>query len=376
MWWERNVHDSEDGRRRARRRLPRIVFDYIDGAAGTETARRRNEQDLTGLRVVPRVLAGVDAIRLEVSFLGVTYRLPFGIAPMGMCNLACPRADALLALEAARRDIPMAVSTAASTSLERTHELSEGRAWFQLYVAGSVEQGFGLAERAARAGYKTLVLTVDVPRVARRPRDVRNGFQMPFRIGVRQAIDFALHPRWSIATLLGGVPAPANFETGGGFNRNASRAGANWDFLARLRERWKGSLIVKGVMSPKDASRIKAAGIDAIYVSNHGGRQLDSSPSAISALPLVRAAVGAGYPLIFDSGVRSGEDIVKAHAAGADLVMLGRPLLYALAAGGGLGLKTLLDGISADIAIALAQIGLGCMDEVDARVLVTNGEPG
>lgn len=306
------------------------MFDFVDGAVGQEEAARRNQTAFAQIRLQPRVLVNVENRSLSKEFLGINMALPFGIAPMGMCNLAWPDADRLLAQEAQRRGIPLCLSTAASTSIEEMAKLAGNRAWFQLYVQ-SPEVGFEMTQRAAAGGYDVLVLTVDVPQVSRRIRDLRNGFQIPFRLGPRQILDFACHPGWSLATLIKGIPKPRNFdqhEDGRGFHRSASRGKVDWDFLDRLRERWKGKLVVKGVLSPTDALRIKAAGADAIYVSNHGGRQLDSAPAAIDALGPIRAAVGRDYPLLFDSGLRSGEDIVKALALGADFVMLGRPFLY------------------------------------------------
>jgi len=369
------VHGSEDARRLARRRQPRIIFDFIDGAAGSEIAAGLNQSDLQRIRLAPRVLAGSASADLSCQLLGCGMGLPFGIAPMGMCNLAWPDADRMLAFEAVRRAVPLCLSTASSTSLEEIARLTDGQAWFQLYVSGSAQAGMAMADRAASAGYEILVLTVDVPRVAPRPRDQRNGFQTPFRLRPRQFMDFATHPHWSVSTLRAGVPTTANFQLNGGanqFDRNASRAGANWEFLDRLRARWKGKLVVKGVLDPADALRIRAAGADAIYVSNHGGRQLDSAPSAISALPAIRLAVGPNFPLLFDSGVRSAEDIVKALASGADFVMLGRPLLFALGADGARGLSDFLDALQDGIAVTLAQLGLQRVQDIDASVLAAS----
>ena len=367
------IHTHTDARRLAKKRLPRLVFDYIDGAAGQETASEGNMAGLAQIKLAPRVLADLQLPNLGTPFLGRVYKLPFGVAPMGMCNLACPGADLVLAAMAAEMAMPLGVSTAASTPLEQMFKASGGQAWFQLYVSGTAESGLALAQRAAQAGYETLVLTVDVPKVAPRPRDVRNGFQMPFRIRPQQFLDFALHPRWSLATLWAGAPAPANFDPSqGGFDRHATRAGANWAFLDRLRAQWRGRLIVKGVMHPDDAQRIQAAGADAIYVSNHGGRQLDSAPSAISALHHIRQRLGPEYPLVFDSGVRSGEDIVKALACGANVVMLGRPVLYALAANGERGLRQWLGGLTEEIAVALSQLGLSSTQALGAQHLSVN----
>ncbi len=229
-----------------------------------------------------------------------------------------------------------------------------------------------MVARAQSAGYKTLILTVDVPQVSRRLRDLRNGFSMPFRIGPRQFLDFALHPRWSLTTLLNGVPKPRNFikkDGTSGFDRAASRAGADWAFLERLRAQWGGQLIVKGVTSAEDAVRIQSLGADAIYVSTHGGRQLDSTPAAIDLLPAIRAAVGSGMPLIFDSGVRNGEDVVKALALGANFVMIGRPALFALGAEGPAGVTALLNCFREEISTTLAQIGLADIDSVTSEAL-------
>ncbi|MBM3572919.1 MAG: alpha-hydroxy-acid oxidizing protein, partial [Alphaproteobacteria bacterium] len=307
------IHCVEDARRRARRRMPRVIFDFVDGAAGTEAGERLNRTALAGIRLQPRVLVNVEGRCLSQRLLGQDFGLPFGIAPMGMCDLTWPGADTMLAVEAARRRIPLCVSSASSTSLEDMWAAAREQAWFQLYVGASIDQAMGLAERAATCGYRVLVLTVDVPQVARRIRDLHNGFRVPFRIGPRLALDFARHPRWSLSTLLHGRPSPKNFDTPAGTNgfvRDAGRGGVDWAFLARLRRSWRGALVVKGVLSAADAMRIRDSGADAIYVSNHGGRQLDSAPPAIEMLPRIRAAVGGDFPLIFDSGVRSGEDVV------------------------------------------------------------------
>ena len=218
-----------------------------------------------------------------------------------------------------------------------------------------------------------VLLTVDVPRLGKRPRDLRNGFQTPFRIRPRQFLDFALHPRWSLGTLRAGRPRMANYDAdpnAKGYDRNAPRTGATWEFLDRLRARWKGRLVVKGVLSPADAVRIRDAGADAVYVSNHGARQLDSAPSSISMLPAIRAAVGPDYPLLMDGGVRSGEDIVKALAAGADFALLGRPFMFAMGADGARGLARFMDGLAEEIAIALAQVGLRRVADIKPEILV------
>ncbi len=375
MIFSSDIHTCSDARRFARLILPWMVFDYIDGAAGEEVGERFNRAAMSDIKLMPRVLNNVEHRSLAVKVFGVEQALPFGVSPMGMCNLSIPGADYMLARIAADRKVPLGVSTAASTSLEDIAGVADGRAWFQLYFSGDEAASVSLIERAAAAGYETLVLTVDVPEVGRRPRELRRGFKMPFKIGVREFTDLALHPLWSIPTLIKGRPELANFGGDfGEFNRHASRAGADWDLLARIRDLWKGNLVVKGVLDPRDAVRMKEAGVDAVQVSSHGGRQLDAAPAPILALRKIRDAVGEDFPLFYDSGIRSGEDVLKAYAMGASYVFLGRPLLFAMAAGGERGLARLVDLFATETGIGLAQLGLTGMSGVNADVI--DSRPG
>ena len=335
-----------------------MVFDYIDGAAGEETGAALNRRALSELRLRPRALVNTSARDVSVEVFGKRQGAPFGIAPMGMCNLSGPGADMALARLAARTPIPHCVSTVASTPMETIIETAQGNAWFQLYFSGDGSGAMKLVERAKAAGYETLILTVDVPEVGRRPRELRHGFAMPFRIGPSQFIDFALHPRWSLATLFAGRPQMANFDGKDFvFDRSESRAAADWSYFARLRDAWDGNLVVKGVLDAEDAARLKAEGADAIQVSSHGSRQLDAAPPPILMLPKIREAVGPDFPLFYDSGVRSGEDVVKACAMGADFVFLGRILQFAYAAGGEAGLAALWRVLLQEVELTLAQIG-------------------
>ncbi len=372
----------EDFRKESWSRLPRLMFDFIEGAAGSEYAANNNIETLDRIRLLPRVLVNVAERSLKKKFLGKEWGLPFGIAPMGMCDLAWAGTDKALAKTSLEHNIPLCHSIAASSSLEVTFERAGVNAWFQLYVGESLEKAFEHVKRAQDAGYEALILTVDVPQVANRIRDLRNGFKVPFRIGPRQFLDFAKHPRWVMETLLAGVPKTANFENtnpaapqskgSNRFIREETRGKVDWKFLQKLREIWVGKLIVKGVLAPQDAVLIKEAGADSIYVSNHGGRQMDSAPPAISRLPIIREALGKDFPLIFDSGIRNGESVVKALAMGADFVMLGRPFLFASGAYRERGVMKLVELLKDEISLTLAQLGCKSVNELAPNMIIKN----
>lgn len=368
------IHSVADARRLARRRLPRMVFDYIDGAAGNESGALRTRRSLDDINLRPRILRDVSQRSLATTLFGAPAGNPFGIAPMGMCNLAAPGADLMLARLAARHRVPLGVSTVASTPMEALLETAEGHAWFQLYFSGDGTGSFKLVDRAKAAGFQTLVLTVDVPEVGRRPRELRHGFKMPFRMGPRQFVDFALHPRWSLATLARGRPRMANFDMPGfKFNRTESRARATWDTLARLRDVWPGKLVVKGVLDADDASALKDAAVDAIQVSSHGARQLESAPCPVQMLPILRERVGRDFPIFYDSGLRSGEDILKVLSHGANFTFLGRVLQFAIAAGGEEGLTQLWAVLEEELSIAMAQTGLMTLETSQVESCTVGG---
>ncbi len=370
------LYSVGEAQRLAKKKLPTMIYDFVEGSAGDESLRDLNTAALDKMRLMPRVLIDVSKRSLDLQFLGKDFGLPFGVAPMGMCNLVWPLADQIIAREAARRRFPVAVSTASSTTLEKMIELAEGFAWFQLYADQSPEFVSNLIERAASANYDCLILTVDVPIPSRRLRDLRNGFSYPFHWTMKKFWQFTKYPRWSTRMLLtslrNGMPEPANYSSskhGIKFDRNAPRTGANWEFLKQLRDKWSRKLVVKGVLCTDDAILIKNLGVDAIYVSNHGGRQLNAAPTVIDSLISIREAVGKNYPLIFDGGIRNGEHVVKAMASGANFTMLGRSVMYALGASGKLGMECVIESIEKECDSTIGLLGCCSPSEVGSHSL-------
>ena len=367
------IHTIDDAIRLSKKRLPKLVFDFIDGASGDDKLAEINSKALDQIRLEPKVFRNVENRNLSKKIFNFHFDYPFGFAPMGMTNLSWPEADKMIAKESAYNNIPTCVSMASSTTLEDMFTFSEGHSWMQIYIFQSEEFIMELLKRAEGIGYEVLILTVDVPILSRRARDDRNGFGYPFKIGPKQFLDFALHPQWSLTTLFKGAPQPMNYVTSKSgdqiFRRKESRGATDWNTLKRVREAWKGKLIIKGVMNSEDAMKIKEAGADAIQVSNHGGRQLDSATASINALPLIRKALGDDFPILFDSGIRSGSDILRALALGANFVMFGRPLMYAIGADGARGLRRIINLIKEELSTNLGLVGLTDINEVDKKII-------
>ena len=367
------IHTIDDAIRLSKKRLPKLVFDFIDGASGDDKLAEINSTALDQIRLEPKVFRNVENRNLSKKIFDFHFDYPFGFAPMGMTNLSWPEADKMIAKESAYNNIPTCVSMASSTTLEDMFTFSEGHSWMQIYIFQSEEFIMELLKRAEGIGYEVLILTVDVPILSRRARDDRNGFGYPFKIGPKQFLDFALHPQWSLTTLFKGAPQPMNYVTSKSgdqvFRRKESRGATDWHTLKRVRDSWKGRLIIKGVMNSEDALKIKEAGADAIQVSNHGGRQLDSATASINALPLIRKALGDDFPILFDSGIRSGSDILRALALGANFVMFGRPLMYAIGADGARGLRRIINLIKEELSTNLGLVGLTDINEVDKKII-------
>ena len=364
----------EDFRQAARQRLPRAIFDFIDGGAEDELTLRDNRHAFERIRLMPRVLNDVSAPRIDGELLGVPVKAPLVVAPMGSCMLAWPQADIAIARAAHAHGIPYTLSTMSTTSIERMARAVQGVLWFQLYVLKDQDFNLQLIDRAQDNGYAALVITVDLPAGGKREKDYRNGISIPLRPSWRLLRDGLTHPAWAWQLMRGGFP---QFENVAGYEGMAdsglpiaARVGQSlddafdWNKLARMRERWKGRLLVKGVEHPEDAKRLVAMGVDGVWISNHGGRQLDGAIATADALPLIAHAV-PGTPLIIDSGVRRGVDVFKARALGATGAAVGRAVLYGAAVAGEAGAYRALHILRDELTLSMKLAGAASLEELE-----------
>jgi L-lactate dehydrogenase (cytochrome) len=370
-----------DLRRAARRRLPRFLFDYVDGAAYDEKTMRRNEAafDRWGFR--HRVLVDVTARKLGVTLLGREQALPLALGPTGFAGLLWPKGEIAAAKAAEAAGIPFCLSTASICSLEEIRAATTAPFWFQLYVTRDRGVTRDLLARADAAGCAALVLTVDIAMRTNRERDARNRFMSRSAVGIRNGLDMARRPGWCLGMARAPRPRFGNLATipaaGRGIMSQGEFVARNMDFsldwkdLDWLRGEWKRKLIVKGVCHPDDAARAAAAGADAVVVSNHGGRQLDSDTATLEALPdiveRVGAAAGGRTDVLFDGGIRRGQSVVKALALGAKACIIGRAFLYGLAAAGSPGVARALDILKDEIDSTIGHIGITDLNELHAR---------
>ena len=382
-----NFLSVADFERAARQRLPGSVFEYVRGGTEDEKTLQENRSvfDRVGFR--PRGLRNVRQRDQSVTLWGKTYASPFGLAPTGVNAIVCHDCDAKLAHEARHANIPFIISGASNVALERLASIAPG-CWYQGYFPGDRARIEKIAARLTAAGIDTIVVTIDTCVAANRENNARNDFTVPFRATPRLLLQGLLHPRWSLQvfakTLLAtGIPRFENmYETVGpkitedtpdGFR--AGRDQLDWEDLKWLRNRWPGKLLVKGVMHSEDARLATRLGVDAIIVSNHGGRQLDGAISTLQALPAVVASVPASLPVFVDGGFRRGTDILKALALGARMVFLGRPPLYGAAAKGSAGIRRVLEIMRSEIDRDLALLGCRKIDDVTAELLDLCGPP-
>ena len=351
----------------AARRIPRFAWDYAIGGIGAEAGVRRNIDDLQRVLMMPRYLAeGADAPVLATRLFGRTLEAPFGVAPMGLNGLIWPGCEPPIAAAARRHGVVHVLSTHATRSLADMKRHSGDNGWFQLYPPNDPALESDLIGRARQAGYEVLVVTIDIPGATRRARDIRNGLSVPPRIGARTLAHMLARPRWLARLARHGIPHFRNLEPYapdglgiealGRFLGSLLAGHITADRLRRIRDQWPGRLVVKGVLDPAEAAACLACGADAIIVSNHGGRQLDAAPSAAAMLPAIRARLGPDVPVFADGGVRSGLDIARMIALGADYVFLGRPFLFAATLGDD-GADHLIAVLKEELRTTLLQLG-------------------
>lgn len=362
----------EDLRQRAKRRIPRFAFDLVDGGAENERNLRLNMEAFEDVELTPRYMVDVAKIDTHVDMFGQSFDFPFGQAPIGMLNAFWPGADLTLARLCKRENIPYVTSSSASTTLEQLAEAAEGNGWFQIYVSDDDAVTEGLIARAETAGYHVMMVTVDVPAVGKRDRDIRNQMAVPFKFTPEVLMQLAASPVWSIKSFQHGLPNIANYpdllKTATSYanvQKTLSTPSLTWEKLKKIRDRWKGVLLVKGILHPQDALQCAEIGLEGIVVSNHGGRQVAFGPATIAVLPSIAEAIGAKAKIILDSGVRRGTDILRAKALGADFVFTGRALAYGVGAGGAPGAQRAMDILKLELTCALGQLGASSFASLD-----------
>jgi L-lactate dehydrogenase (cytochrome) len=369
-----------DLRRIAKRRLPGGVFDYIDGAAEDERTLAANEAAFATTTFRPRVLRGVEKVDTASTVLGRALAYPLALAPTGFTRIADPEGELAVARAAERAGLPYTLSTLSTRSIEEVRAVSAGRLWFQVYAWRDRGLVTEMIQRAANARYEALVLTVDTAVLGRRERDVRRGFSLPPTIGPRTIVDGALHPGWTwsfvrsepirFANVVGrDVGDGASPVTLSDYINSQFDPALSWDDVDWLRSAWDGPIVLKGIQTVADAVLAAEHGVDAIALSNHGGRQLDGAPATLSLVAPVADAVGGRIEIICDGGVRRGSDIAKAVAAGATAVMAGRAYLYALGAAGERGVDRVLDWFRADLVRTMSLLGAGTIADLDRSLI-------
>ena len=353
-----------DLKSRARRRIPHFVWEYLDSATGNEATQARNRTALDKVLFHPSILHGEFTPDLSTTFLSKTYPLPIGIAPVGMSGLIWPEAETFLAQTAAKEGIPYGLSTVATQTPEDLAPHIGDQGWFQIYPPRDADIRADMLKRAKDAGFHTLVMTVDVPVASRRERQTRGGLQQPPRLTPRLAIQAAQCPAWLMGIRKTAMPrmklmdSYASQQSALPSTQHVGyllRTSPDWDYVQKLRDAWDGPLIIKGVSRAQDATALEKEGVDALWVSNHAGRQFDGGLATIETLPEVRAATS--LPLIMDSGIEGGLDVIRAIASGADFVMLGRAFHYSLGALGAVGPAHLLDILRQDMIANMGQLG-------------------
>ncbi len=372
----------DDLKRLAKRRLPKIMFDFIEGGVEDEIGLRTNANAFRDLRLVPRYYIDTSKREQRAKLFGRTYASPFGIAPTGMAGAFRRDAELYLAQAANDADIPYLMSGASNASMEAGAKLAPKNLWYQIYGAKDRSFQLDLVKRAKDLGLSTIAVTCDVPVSSNRERNRRNGFVRPLRMTLPTILEAMLHPAWVINYYKqGGLPMLGNWQpyapaestpdqVADLFAKQTPDASQTWRDIEAIRSAWPGKLLIKGIMHPEDARIATGLGVDGLIVSNHGARQLDMMPSPLDMLPMIRSAVGPDTALLLDSGVRRGSDIVAALCMGADFVLTGRATLYGATAGGLQGVKKAVSILQREIDLVLGQIGAVNLDALGPHYLL------
>jgi len=374
------ISSASDYREAARRKLPRFLFDYIDGGAYAEHTLRANSADLTGISLRQRILKNVETLSLETTLFDQPLSMPIILAPVGLTGMFARRGEVQAVKAAENKGIPLCLSTVSVCSIEEVSAQSQQSIWFQLYVLK--DRGFmrNALERAKAAGVKNLVFTVDMPTPGARYRDAHSGMSGPFASS-RRMLQAMTKPDWAFNVGLMGRPhdlgniskylgKAVTLEDYMGWLANNFDPSISWSDLEWIREFWKGPMIIKGILDPQDARDAVSFGADGIVVSNHGGRQLDGVLSTTKALPPIMQAIGNDLTVLVDSGIRSGLDVVRMLALGAKGVLLGRSMAYALAADGQRGVENMLDIFAKEMRVAMTLTGVTSISQIDKSTLV------